>query len=174
VVVLVSEETWTKTKIRLGELRKHLEQPREALPQKRLGEIWGFLNYVAQTYPVMASYLIGLHGLHMTIDLWWPNRDAEGWRLSEKVVMRMKDDGNWSEDYDASEGPEFVSAVPRLEDDMKALERLTSSALPPRRPVRCKKNGRGMYSFGDASKPAFGATIQIGDEIHYQYGQWSN
>jgi hypothetical protein len=31
-----------------------------------------------------------------------------------------------------------------------------------------------MYGFGDASKPAFGATIQIGDEIHYQYGQWSN
>jgi hypothetical protein len=31
-----------------------------------------------------------------------------------------------------------------------------------------------MYGFGDASKPAFGATIQIGEEIHYQYGQWSN
>jgi hypothetical protein len=89
---------------------------------------FGASIYIAQTYPVMASYLIGLH---MTIDSWRPNRDAEGWRLAKKVVMRMKDDGDWPEDYDAADGPEFVSAVPRLEDDVKVLERLTSSVLPP-------------------------------------------
>jgi hypothetical protein len=77
----------------------------------------------------MALYLIGLH---MTIDLWRPNRDAEGWRLSDKVIMRMKDEGNWSEDYDAAEGPAFVSAALRLEIDVRALERLTSSVLLPR------------------------------------------
>lgn len=68
----------------------------------------------------------------------------------------------------------MVSAVSWLEDDVKALERLISSALPPQGLFRYKKNGRVTYRFGNASKPAFGATIQIGDEIHYQYGQWSN
>ena len=29
-----------------------------------------------------------------------------------------------------------------------------------------------FYGFGDASGSGFGATIQIGDQIHYEYGQW--
>jgi hypothetical protein len=53
----------------------------------------------------MASYLIGLH---MIIYSWIPNRDTEGWRLLETVVMRMKNDGDWPADYDAVDGPEFV------------------------------------------------------------------
>ena len=30
------------------------------------------------------------------------------------------------------------------------------------------------YGFADASGRGFGATIQIGNEIHYEYGQWSS
>jgi hypothetical protein len=86
----------------LGELWGLLDLHRKALPCKRLEEIQGFLIYIAQTYPVMASYLIGLH---MIIDLWRPNWDAEGWQLSDKVIMRMKDEGDWPEDYDAADGP---------------------------------------------------------------------
>jgi hypothetical protein len=31
-----------------------------------------------------------------------------------------------------------------------------------------------MYGFGDASKAAFGATVQLEDRLLFQYGQWSS
>jgi hypothetical protein len=43
---------------------------------------------------------------------------------------------------------------------------------PPLKRVRACKSGKVFYGFGDASGSGFGATIQIGDEIHYEYGQW--
>jgi hypothetical protein len=36
-----------------------------------------------------------------------------------------------------------------------------------------KATAKVYYGFGDASGCSFGATIQIGDEIVYGYGQWS-
>lgn len=53
-------------------------------------QIQGFLIYVAQMYEWTTPYL---KGLHLTIDLWQPNRDAEtGWGL--KHLKRDKD-GDW-------------------------------------------------------------------------------
>jgi hypothetical protein len=44
---------------------------------------------------------------------------------------------------------------------------------PPLKRVRAKATAKVYYGFGDASGCGFGATIQIGDEILYEYGQWS-
>ena len=54
------------------------------------------------------------------------------------------------------------------------MEALTSGDTPLLRRVRGRKTGRVLYGFGDASKSAFGATIQIEDRLLYQYGQWSS
>jgi hypothetical protein len=67
-----------------------------------------------------------------------------------------------------------VVAVPRLGDDIRALMKLISMEKPVLRRVQCKKTSKAYYGFGDASGLAFGATIQIGDEIWYEYGQWSS
>ena len=40
--------------------------------------------------------------------------------------------------------------------------------------VRARKTARAYYGFGDASGAGFGATIQIGDEIKFEYGQWAS
>jgi hypothetical protein len=40
------------------------------------------------------------------------------------------------------------------------------------RAVRCRESGTFLYGFGDASGQAFGASVQVADEIKYQYGQW--
>ena len=72
---LVSQEKWDKTKMLLKETKKLLTNDREGLPRKRLEEIRGFLNYVAQTYDLFASHLIGFH---ITIDGWRENRDEDG------------------------------------------------------------------------------------------------
>ena len=147
-----------------------MDTRKEAMPRKRLEQIRGYLVHVAQTYPMFASYLIGLH---MTIDFWRPNRDRDGWRFATAYVQGMKERGDWPEDYDSQKGPATVEAMPRLAFDLMAMEVLTRGSFPLLRRVRGIKTGRVLYGFGDASKSAFGATIQIEGHIEYLYGQWS-
>jgi hypothetical protein len=90
----------------------------------------------------------------------------------------------WSNAADEFEGednegdepvaPEEVRAVPQLGDDIRALQSLMASDRPVVRRVRCRKASKAYYGFGDASGLAFGATIQIGDQIWYEYGHWSS
>jgi hypothetical protein len=70
--------------------------------------------------------------------------------------------------------PATVKAVPRFASDIQALQMLMHFAEPPLRKVRCRRHGKVHYGFGDASSgPAFGASFDIDDYIHYQYGQWT-
>jgi hypothetical protein len=70
--------------------------------------------------------------------------------------------------------PPVVVGAPRLRSDMLALLSLMSSDTPVLQRVRCKKASKAYYGFGDALGLGFGATIQIGDAIWYEYGQWSS
>ena len=169
VRVLISQEKWDKTKALLEELRTMLENHAEALERKRLEQIRGFLNYVCQTYKNMTPYL---NGLHMTIDSWRPNRDEEGWRKAKETLVVHE--AEWSMPFDKVDGPTLVKGVPRLSNDVRALQSLTKHDRPILRRVRCSKVGQVLYGFGDASGAGFGATIQIGNEIKYEYGQWSS
>jgi hypothetical protein len=45
---------------------------------------------------------------------------------------------------------------------------------PPLKCVRAKATAKAYYGFGGASGCRFGATLQIGDNILYEYGQWSS
>ena len=49
-----------------------------------------------------------------------------------------------------------------------------SSENPILKRIRCSRTGRVMYGFGDAPGAGFGATIQIGQEIKFEYGQWAS
>eukprot|EP00978_Attheya_sp_CCMP212_P033906 scaffold139357_cov37-Attheya_sp.AAC.1 len=140
----------------------------DKIPRKRLEQIRGFLNYVAQTYTWLRPYLIGLH---MTIDGWRPNRDLEGWQLQPKMIL-VKEERDITSNYDEDacdwvevnaepNCPTFVAAVPRLAGDIEAMKKLCSCEKPPLQRVRCRKVGRAYYHFGDASKSSFGATVQI-------------
>jgi hypothetical protein len=168
VRLLISKDKWEKTKSLLVEPRDMLNLHPQAMSWKRLEQIRGYLVHIAQTYVMFSSYLIGLH---MTIDFWRPNRDQDGWRCSVAFIQGMKDQGEWPLDYDSSKGPRTVRAVPWLTHDIQALEELRQGDLPLLRQVRARKTGRVLYGFGDASKAAFGAIIQIEDQLLYQYGQ---
>jgi hypothetical protein len=171
VFVLTSQEKWDKAKAQVEEVRMMLEKDPEKISRKRLEQIRGFLQYVAQTYTTLTSYLIGFH---MTIDAWRPGRDHDGWRLAQTLWQQIKkEDEDWSrEEVEAEEVPVTVKAVPRFRDDIAALGQLMSAVNPPLKRVRCKKTARVFYGFGDASGSGFGAAIQVGDEIYYEYGQW--
>jgi hypothetical protein len=140
----------------------------EGLNRKRLEQIRGFIIYVVQTYPTMKPYLIGLH---MLIDDWRSNRDAEGWRLSDCIpdsVMIKEEDGNWIPATPDVDDPVLVKAVPRFAGDLEALATLCKADSPRLRAVRCRESGTFLYGFGDASGQAFGASVQVVDEKKYQ------
>lgn len=159
VYVLVSEEKWYKTQAFVNELQTMVQGDATRLARKRLEQIRGFLGYVSQTYPIMATYL---KGLHLTIDGWREGRDEEGWRLL-----------GWENTGENEGAPEWVEAVPRLRGDIEALVELTCAPLPPMRQIRMGKQGRAIYGFGDASGRGFGTTISQGMGVEYEYGQWT-
>jgi hypothetical protein len=171
VRLLISQDKWEKTKGLLQEAQEMLATHPQALSRKQLEQIQGYLVHVAQTYSMFSSYLIGLH---MTINFWRPNWDQDGWRCSAAYIQGIKDWGDWPLNYDSGQGPAMVRAVPRLTHDIRALEELTFGEIPLLRQVCGRKTGQVLYGFGDASKAAFGATIQIEDWLLYQYSQWSS
>ena len=152
-----------------------LRQDPTKMNHKRLEQIQGFLQYVTQTYTSMTSYIIGFH---MTIDLWQKGRDEEGWRLplsSWQTLDKLEEDWMGTKGVTAElDAPALVAAVPRLIHDVAALQKLLEPEKPPLKRVRAKATAKVYYGFGDTSGCGFGATIQIGEEIVYKYGQWSS
>jgi hypothetical protein len=86
--------------------------------------------------------------------------------------MIKEEDGNWTSTTPDMEAPVLVKAVPRFAADLEALVKLYKADSPPLRAVRCQESGTFLYGFGDASGQALGASVQVADDIRYQYGQW--
>jgi hypothetical protein len=59
-------------------------------------------------------------------------------------------------------GDGLTTPVPRLKDDVQALQQLTKFVLPPLRVVRPAHNVHVYYGFGDASGKQFGTTLSLG------------
>jgi hypothetical protein len=110
----------------------------------------------------------------MTIDSWRGGRYGSGWRMAKSLWEEIKkEDEDWSHaKVEEEEVPVYVEAVPRFKDDIWALQTLMGPEKPPLKRARTKKTANVFYGFGDASGSGFGATIQIGDGIHFEYGQW--
>jgi hypothetical protein len=119
VWLLVSQEKWDRAKALVSEMQELVRKNPEAMPRHRMEEIRGFPNYVFQTCTSMIPFLIGFH---MTIDSWRPHRDRDGWRLSRSLIQRS--DGRWDDSDVSDKAPREVAAVPRLKDDLEALQRL--------------------------------------------------
>jgi hypothetical protein len=85
----------------------------------------------------------------------------------------MEEDGEDFEDDAPAKALALVRAVPRLQWDIDALASLMSASEPLVHQIRCKKSLKAYYGFGDASGYAFGGSIQAGEDLWYEYGQWS-
>jgi hypothetical protein len=79
-----------------------------------------------------------LKGFHLTLHGWQSNHDEKGWKLASNKMRREQDD--WPGETELGNGsaaetshPARVKAVPRLKDDLRALETLTGSEIPPPR-----------------------------------------
>lgn len=164
---LVSQQKWDKTKGYVRELREEVNARPEELQRARLESMRGFLIYVARTYRNLNPYL---KGVHLTVDSWRPYRDKEGWKLAGKELMAAQAEKKIVVGPQ-ERGPPTVKAVPRLARDLEALERLTASETPPRRPYRAKARAVA-YLLGDASGGGFGSALLVKEKVDVESGEW--
>jgi len=165
VVVLVTTEKWNKGKSQLSEMSALVNN--NLVSRKRLQEVRGFLNYIANTYPIIKSYLMGFH---LTIDGWRKDRNKEGWKNLQyefEECISLENDSAY-----VQEGPEYVEVKPRLITDIRSLQTLMNRESPPLRRIRSSKVNNVFYGFGDASGSAFGSTLSNGSKLFFEYGQW--
>ena len=107
----------------LEEIREMLTRDPAGMLRKRLEQIRGFIMHVAQTYPFIASYMIGIH---MPIDGWWEGRDTYGWWVKHRSPWEaVRDEDGWmyvAHDEAEDQVSMEVKAVPRPESDIEALQ----------------------------------------------------
>ena len=176
VGVLVSDERWKQTReiillwLEIVEGGHDPELCTETLISHR-----GFLIYVARTYDVFTTYL---KGIHLTIDGWRKNCNAEGWKTKEvedHVSIKHNKHMTFEQIYNnrTKDYPEKVRLVPQLLFDLKALYVLTESEYPPVLLMQTKRVYVVRYLFGDASRSGFEMTILTGDQIAVEFGTWT-
>jgi hypothetical protein len=121
----------------------------------------GFLVYVSRTYTSMVPYL---KGIHLSLDSWRPDRDEDGWRISNGIERKIA--------CETHEKPkEFVNLATRFKEDMKVLLFFFSRPTPPKLPIR-PSGSAAMYMVGDASGSGFGISVweEGKEEIDTAYG----
>lgn len=164
---LVTEEKWSKAKNYIEDFSV-LNQC-TMVNCKKLQVIRNFLNYITTTYPIILSYLMGLH---LTIDGWRQGRDTEGWKKAKWSEGDMVDKNSRVLMDVVDNGPDEVEVKSRMQSDVMALTTLISGDIPPLRRVRSNELCQVLYGFGDTSGSPFGATLGKGTDIFYEYGQW--
>jgi hypothetical protein len=153
----VSQERWDKTRSHIREILKDAEES-SFLNFKKLRSYRGFLVYVARTYASLVPYL---KGIHLTLESWRPNRDADGWggkRDSDEDEF-MYDD-RWEYTEEIRDAPETVKIVPRLLSDLQCLVELTEQAEPPLVKDRPASYVWVEYGAGDASGGGLGSAFR--------------
>jgi hypothetical protein len=159
-------EKWLKAKRLLQQLQMDLGTSHH-LHRKTLEKTRGFLVHLQRTYPCITPFL---KGIHLTIDSWRPGRDQEGWKIPP-AEWDLEDHPDWL--LPDAGAPEYVTAVPRLEDDLSCLQHLFHPDRPPIRFLRTAKIVTVSYGFGDASGEGFGSTFCLPDGTTlFRHGTW--
>ena len=172
VGILISQERWEKTRSIIRKWSdKMRKNPDQELNTTDLLSDRGFLIYVTRTYDCMVPFL---KGLHLTIDSWRSGRDGEGWKVATAYVQRISRTDDSARDVPVDDKyPGTVKAVPRLKNDLRALELMTEDLTAPVVVVRSKRILLVRYGFGDASGGGFGSSLTSRIGIKVQIGTWN-
>jgi len=123
VYKLVTQERWDKTKAKIDWIWKEVQDIRAgnkaAMDYKTLESYRGFLIYVSRTYTTLVPYL---KGIHLTLDSWRPNRDDDGWKITNTLEEKFTEAG-----MSGMILPGRVKPAKRLNDDLVALRFLTEA-----------------------------------------------
>lgn len=139
-MITVSQEKWDRLRSIVNKWNQRIEA-QAPLIRKELESNVGFLIYVVRTYPAMKPYL---KGFHLTLHGWRPDRNEEGWKIHVTRDKTLDAGGTIKDVLEpvsniTVEEPQFVTAVPRLLYDVRALESLSEGTTPPLRIVRPTK-----------------------------------
>jgi hypothetical protein len=118
VMVGVSQERWDKAKLIIEWIGESMEAS-TTIEFKKLESYRGFLVYLGRTYPIINTYL---KGIHLTLDSWRPWRKEDGWKMTMmeiKLVMEEKRPDNEAVDWFGAKAPQKVRWVPRLVHDLQ-------------------------------------------------------
>ena len=78
----VTKEKWTKAKKMISELLEEAgDDTQHKYCYKRMEQIRGFMCHLAMTYETVTPFL---KGFHLTLASYLPQRDAEGWKISDR------------------------------------------------------------------------------------------
>ena len=181
----VSQEKWDRGRAMIQGLLSEVElssDRRPTLNRKELERSAGFLNHLAMTFEELTPFM---KGIYLTLNAWRPQRDSEGWRLSDKkwkrVLFERHARGTLSNgelidelgDIDPK-GPEEVKAVIRLETDLAAINEILSPEVAPKVSLRSRLIISVIYGFGDASGTGLGATFTCGSGFNFRIGVWGS
>jgi len=123
VYKLVTQERWDKTKEKIDWIWKEVQDIRAgnkaAMDYKTLESYRDFLIYVSRTYTTLVPYL---KGIHLTLDSWRPNRDDDGWKITNTLEEKFTEAG-----MSGMILPGRVKLAKRLNDDLVALRFLTEA-----------------------------------------------
>ena len=163
----VSEERWKKTKGHINTLKQWAKEGGK-INRKELERVRGFLVYVSLTFDTMVPYL---KGIHLSLETWQSDRDAEGWRLPEKDRRKRK----LSEMIANEVPPKEVDPAPRFASDVAALDELTKDESPPQILARPTKGAKAAIIFGDASGEGFGSSLWLygSATVETEHGLWT-
>ena len=146
---------------------------------KTLEQGRGFLIHLAGTYPFIKPRM---KDIHLTLDSWREGRDEEGWKINDRALSSLMEEGRRKGDttlleykVNLKEHQGKVVAVKRLRHDLLALGNFFKRIEPPLRLVRGKRILLAKYGFGDASGSGFGSSwINPSGSISYWYGSWGS
>ena len=182
----VTKEKWEKGRKLIEDLVKEIGgDPLIQVSYKNLERIRGFLCHLAMVYEVIFPYL---KGFHLTLAKHLPQRDEEGWKLTDLEwighIEAKVDQGKYSRleadilMHEASgscgDEPIMVTPVPRFHQCLRVLSNFFEVELPPIIKVRSTTCTVVVYGFVDASGSGFGSTLLVHGNIKYRIGTWSS
>ena len=122
---------------------------------------------MSMTYDFVQPYL---KGFHLSEDAWRSDRNCEGWKLRRREVVDAPEDWLEPEAFTSVENilapihpsaPTLVKPVPRLQADVRTLQRFFEPTSPIQVLVRPVEGALYVaYGAGDASGEGFGSRVK--------------
>jgi hypothetical protein len=96
--------------------------------------------------------------------------------MTEVEIKHALGEGLGDLSQEGKKAPERVRWVPRLKNDVEALQLFTSSDQPSKQTIRLAESQAvsTVYTFGETSGSGFGGSTYDRGEVSYYSGQWND